>query len=132
MARAASTPATREVAMHVSLLLCFLLLVAGPAHADEPMHAVAGASGPDRELVRPGVADPQRELEDATFARMLDVRVAEVLDRAVERMAERVVSALEARETERLGEGRGACGPRVREPDPPRRAIPLALYADPR
>src|SRR5262245_34340680 len=91
--------------MRVSLSLSFLLLMPGWAHADEPAHAVAGASARGAEAPRPGlVTGPPREFDDAAIAQTLEAGVAEVLDRTVERAAERTVSALEAREAERLGE----------------------------
>jgi hypothetical protein len=84
--------------MRVTLPLSFLLLVPGWAHADEPAHAVAGASVPREQRVGPGLeGHSSRAPDDAAFAHTLEVRVAEVLDRSVTRATERAMRALEAR-----------------------------------
>ena len=130
--------------MRVSLSMGLLLLVPGWAQAGDPADVVAAASARDVELVRPGVVtDPPSGLESAAYVRVFEARAVGSFERSVERAVEGVVSALEARASERMAaaldrsvarqiEGRMRSGPAHATPERLARVRAPASAAPPR
>lgn len=103
--------------MRLRLSLILALLVNGLARGDDLERSIPAACPADGSLahpaVAPGAARSPAEAGDACFARALDARVGDVLDRSAERAEARAMALLEARVAGRPDEVAGAVALRV-------------------